>query len=204
MRKPKLRELAEAIRSLFSPPYTSKFPHAPSVPFPNFRGSPEFHEKDCIGCKACAEVCPPKAIDVFDLTDKTPPMRRLELHYDRCIFCGHCELNCTTKKGVTLSQKYDTATFDLKDSFDAVEKELVLCEVCGVIVGARDHLLWTSRQVKAKQYANPTLVLVSQQALGLVGRPSPRAQDLPLERSDIMRILCPKCRRDVILRETWG
>ncbi len=203
MRKPKLRELGEAIRSLLKGPYTTKFPFGPSVPPPNFRGKPEFREKDCVGCGACAEVCPANAIDVIERVDVSPPVRRLELHYDRCIFCGHCNLNCITEKGVVLTQEYDLATFDLKDCVESVEKELVLCEVCGAVVGAREHLLWIAEQVKAKKYANPTLIRISQEELGLISKAAPRPE-VVLDRSDIMRILCPRCRRQVIVREIWG
>ena len=38
MRYPKLRELREAIKSLFSRPYTIKYPAEPSVPPERFRG----------------------------------------------------------------------------------------------------------------------------------------------------------------------
>ena len=203
MKKPKLRELLEAIKALLKGPYTSRFPYEPHTPPPNFRGKPQFYKDDCIGCGACAEVCPADAIDVTEITDAKPPVRKFELHYDRCIFCGHCELNCTTEKGVRLSQVYDLATFDLAGCVETVEKELVLCEVCGAVVAPKDQLRWIARKVKAKKYANPNLIRISQEELGLVRGLGPRPE-IVLERSDVMRILCQKCRREVIVREIWG
>ena len=64
MRKPKLRELKEAATSLFSRPYTIKYPYEPSIPPETFRGKPEFVEEECVGCGACAQICPARAIEV--------------------------------------------------------------------------------------------------------------------------------------------
>jgi len=203
MRKPKLRELREAIRAFFKGPYTTKFPAEPCVPVEGFRGAPKYHEEDCIGCCACAEVCPAIAIKVTDDVKSSPPMRTFELNYGNCIFCGQCQLNCTTEKGIMLSKEYDLAGLDKTQHYERVQKELVLCEMCGAIVGARDHLKWIARQLGAKQYANPTLLLIAQEEDGLVGKESTRP-DLSPQRSDMIRILCPKCRRDVVLREIWG
>jgi len=57
MRKPKLRELGEAIRAIFKGPYTSRFPFKPSPAAPTFRGKVEFNSDKCILCGACVEVC---------------------------------------------------------------------------------------------------------------------------------------------------
>src|SRR3989304_9649617 len=118
MRKPKLRELGEAVRAFFKGPYTIKYPKEPSAAFEGFRGAPRYHEEDCIGCCACAEVCPALAIKVIDDVKSAPPMRTLELNYGNCIFCGQCELNCTTEKGIILSQEYDLASLDKTKQYE--------------------------------------------------------------------------------------
>ncbi len=46
MKYPKLRELKEAVISLLTPAYTSKFPAEPHVPFEKFRGKPEVDDKE--------------------------------------------------------------------------------------------------------------------------------------------------------------
>ena len=204
MKKPKLRELAEAVKSLFSRPATVNFPAQPHVPPEGFRGKPKFYKDDCIGCCACAEVCPSQCILVTDDPAAAPPMRRLDLNYGACIFCGQCELNCTTEKGVRLSTEFDLAAFDRTACVESVEKELVLCDLCGAVIGARDHLLWLAERLGAKRYANPTLILLADGEMGLVEPAAPRQPDRPLDRADAMRILCPKCRRATVLRETWG
>jgi len=201
--KPKLRELVEAIKAVVKGPYTTKFPAVPSEPFEAYRGKPEYDEAECIGCVACAEICPSKAIHVVDDVSASPPVRRLELHYDECMFCGQCELYCTTAKGIHLTQEYDLGTLDRSECRVSVEKELVTCEVCGAVVGARDHILWVARKLGTKAYANPTLLIVRDESEGLVGEVSPRP-DGPTSRSDLFRVLCPRCRRAVLVRETWS
>lgn len=103
-----------------------------------------------------------------------------------------------------MTTEYDLACFDRTQAVESVEKELVLCEVCGVVIGAREHLLWVAERLGAKRYANPTLILLADGELGLVSGQPARERDRPLDRSDTMRILCPKCRRATVLRETWG
>ncbi len=204
MKKPKLRELGEAVKALVRGPATIKFPFEPYEAPEGFRGKPTYSEDDCIGCGACAEVCPSQCIALVDDTEAKPPVRRLAIHFDACIYCGQCELNCITEKGVHLTTEYDLACFDRTACLETIEKELVLCEVCGAVVGCRDHLLWVAERLGAKRYANPTLILLADGELGLVSGESHRDPDRPPDRSDTMRVLCPKCRRTTVLRETWG
>lgn len=204
MKKPKLRELGEAIKAVIRGPVTIKFPAEPYEAPEAFRGKPQYDQDECVGCGACAEVCPSQCIAVTDDVDAQPPVRRLEIHTDACIYCGQCELNCTTEKGVHLTTEYNLACFDRSTCREAVEKELVLCEVCGAVIGCRDHLLWVAERLGAKRYANPTLILLADGELGLVSGSAHRDPDRPLDRSDTMRVLCNACRRTTVLRETWG
>ncbi len=203
MRKPKLRELKEAIRAVFRGPYTTKYPFEPHVPPDGFRGRSEYNEDDCIGCKACAEVCPALAIKVEDDTAADPPVRRLTIHHDKCVFCGQCELNCTVETGVQLTKTFDMATFDRSELRNSIEHELVICQSCGAVVGTRKHLIWLAEKLGAKAYANPTLILTADGSMGLA---EPFADDVaePLARNELMRILCTDCRRTIVIREVWG
>ena len=113
MRYPKLRELIEAIKSLVGRPYTSPFPKIPHKPYAKFRGKPEYSEKDCVGCLACEEVCPANAIEHADVVENAKATRRITLHLDICQFCGNCQANCITEKGIQLYED-DNYTFSDK------------------------------------------------------------------------------------------
>ena len=204
MRKPKLRELKEAVRAVFSRRYTTRYPFQPHTPPDGFRGQPKFQEDSCIGCKACAEVCPALAISVVDDLQADPPVRRLVQYSDKCIFCGQCELNCTTSDGIKLTKIYDMATLDRSSLVEPIEHELVLCEVCGVVVGTRKHLRWVAEQLGAKAYANPTLIVVADGGMKLAVPDAGRQAEPTLARNDMMRIMCPVCRRTMVVRELWG
>jgi len=204
VRKPKLRELKEAVRAVFGPRFTTTYPFEPHTPPDGFRGKPEFQDDDCIGCRACAEVCPALAITVVDDTRADPPTRRLEQRSDKCVFCGQCELNCTTKTGIKLSKIYSLATLDRSELVESIEHELILCEVCGATVGTRKHLRWVAERLGAKAYANPTLIVAADGGMKLAAADAGRPQEPILARNDAMRIMCPACRRTMVVRELWG
>lgn len=198
MRYPKLRELKEAILALVKGPYTTRFPFEPHVPEKRFRGKPEYFKDGCVGCKACAEVCTTGCIEVKDISDSEPPIRKLELHYDSCIFCGQCQAACITQEGIKLSNKFDLAVFDRGQAVESVEKELALCEACGCIVGAKDHLAWVAKRLGPLAYSSPTAYLSALKELKLAYLDAAKQEELT--RQDRVKILCPKCRREVTLK----
>jgi hydrogenase-4 component H len=207
MKYPKLRELGEAIRALIKGPYTSKFPFEPHTPPKKFRGKPIPDDEYCIGCLACSEVCPPDAIEVVD--DPEKGVRKIYRYYDRCIFCGQCEANCTTEKGVRMSNEYDLAAFDRNQLRCEQEFELVLCEKCGAIIGAKKHLLWLVKKLGPLTYGNFPLLLTAQKELktlmpDIPSSPHPLSESPPHVRSDIFRILCPKCRHEALIFDQYG
>jgi hydrogenase-4 component H len=196
----KLPYLPEAIRAVVRGPYTVKFPFGETYDTGKYRGAPVWDKDICIGCGACCEVCPAGAIEMVDDTEADPPVRRFTLDYGRCIFCGHCHYNCTTDDGIYQTTDWDLATFDLGTARTDVEKELLMCEKCGCVIAPRDHVLWVARKVGPKAYANPTLAITLEG--GMVTVPQvPSEPGKHADRSDIMRVVCPHCRRVVVLSE---
>ncbi len=201
MKWPKLRELGEALRSLFSAPYTTKFPKKPTIPPPRFRGIILFDEESCIGCGACVEVCPAKARTLED--DLEAGIRHVVYLKDMCIYCGQCVEYCATKKSIFHTVDYDLSFVDKTKYRDEIEKELVFCENCGAVITTKAQLEWIALRVGELAYSNPTLVLARQQELNTVEM-DPQPNGSHPYRSDHQRLLCPNCRRKVILNEIWG
>jgi hydrogenase-4 component H len=197
---PKLRELREAIIALIKGPYTTSFPARPHHPKPKFRGKTEFFPDDCVGCGACAQVCPTHTIEVQDIVDKEKKVgkRILRLYYDNCIFCGNCVQNCITQKGIKQTSEFDLSTYDRRSIYSEVEKELLLCQICGEPITTVEHLEWISEKVGPSAFSNPTLYLSKLKSLGLA-----HYEDvvglIPFKRARRHLILCHKCRREATL-----
>ena len=203
MRKPKLRELWEAIKVLFVyGPYTSKFPKELTVPPEEFRGKPQFDTDVCIGCGACSEVCPSRSIEIIDDLEKKT--RTLKLRYDICNFCGQCNLYCTTENGIIYTTEYDLADLDRSAMNVTIERDLILCEICGGVVGTKEHLQWITKRLGSLAYSNPTLILSSFDDPSQLEPIDPHEKERKIYREDIFRILCPECRRKVYLTEEWS
>lgn len=192
------RILKLAVKSLLTKPFTTKFPVESYEPIPQFRGRPRFNQDECIGCGACAEVCPSKCIDVTDNTVSSPPARKLVQHLDACIWCGQCERYCTTKKGIKLTTEYDCAEFIPGSFDDAVEKELLLCENCGAVIAPVAQLIWLVRKLGPLAFANPTLMLVSHKELAVIDKGVQVQTTEPIRNQRVM-IQCPKCLRKTAL-----
>lgn len=202
MKYPKLRELKEAIRALIKGPYTSKFPFKPHVPFEKFRGRPYFYEEECVGCTACAQVCPARAIEVEDKLENGKFVRKLTVRWDICIFCGNCEANCLTGKGIRLSREFDFATCGKREElFHEVEKELILCECCKDPIVPFDQYVWLTERLGPYIFTNSSLSLFYLKMLRLATQVKFEPKKEPeFNRSERIRILCPRCRREAVIK----
>jgi len=200
MKYPKIRELKEAVVSLLTPAYTSKYPAEPHIPFDKFRGKPVVDNENCVGCETCANVCPPNAITFIDTKEKG--IRTIKRDYGKCIFCGLCQEHCITKKGVILSDKiFDMAVFDRDKNIEYQEKELLICESCGAVITTKEHLHYMHRKLGPKAFSSILNLNLLNQKLKLA-----EGHDLNVEvrdglkRKDMFNIICPNCLRQVLVK----
>jgi formate hydrogenlyase subunit 6/NADH:ubiquinone oxidoreductase subunit I len=207
LRWPKIRELKEAVVAVFSPRFTTRFPAKPCQVPEKYRGKPEFDEKECIGCSACVNVCPTQALTMVDEVKANPPVRRITQRYDCCIFCGNCHENCTTEKGIRLTNQWDLATLDRESTKQIHEHELQLCEKCGAVIGTKKHLVWLYERLGPLAYTNPSLIVAKSADLKRPGieelsRQAKQAppKDADIQPGDFMKILCPSCKYELNIR----
>ncbi|MEN8227121.1 MAG: 4Fe-4S dicluster domain-containing protein [Bacteroidota bacterium] len=200
MKYPKIRELKEAVVSLVTPAYTSKFPHKPHTPFDNFRGKPEVDDKHCVGCETCANVCPPNAITISD--DRESGKRIITRDYGKCIFCGMCEEHCITGKGVVLSNKiFDLAVFERDKIVEEQEKELVVCKHCQAIITTEEHINYLHKKLGAKAFASILNLNLLNEKLQLAPKDDVELEVKDgLKRKDMFNIICPNCMRSVLIK----
>lgn len=191
---------------VFSPRFTTRFPAKPCVVPERYRGKPEFDLDNCIGCGACVNVCPTgDCLSQVDDLQADPPVRKITLHYSACIFCGNCQDNCTTEKGIRLSNQWDLATFDREATTETHEFELQLCEKCGAVVGTKKHLVWLAEKLGPLAYTNPSILIAKNadllaRALQPPPESAPSGDEQTPDTSDFMRILCPKCKCELNIR----
>ncbi|MFH1352521.1 MAG: 4Fe-4S dicluster domain-containing protein [bacterium] len=192
MKYPKLRELKEAIISLFSRPATTKYPFGKAEIHPRFKGKPE-PQDTCIGCGGCINWCPSEAIE--EVNDLVKKKRKTIWHYDRCIMCGECERVCTTGDGVKMVPEFELAGFDRKLMCDEKECSLLVCEKCGEIITTREHIIWMLDKIGEKQTANLAMVNEKLKDLGIIDETNKK---ITLDkRDDLFVLLCPKCRHRI-------
>jgi len=191
------RILKEAIRSVFKGPYTTDFPYVPHRPPESFRGKPEFNESKCVGCGACCQVCPSGALSYQDLIENDKAKRKLVLRLDLCIFCGQCQANCITEDGIILTNEFDLATTGKREQLrQEIEKEMVICELCKKPIACFDHIAWTIKKLGPLYVSNSSLVTFQQKII-TIKEDFPKSEK-DILRSDRFRILCPRCRREVV------
>jgi hydrogenase-4 component H len=119
-------KIKEALICLEAGRVTLPYPFAPASTPKGFRGLPSVDVTKCIACGGCASVCPPSLIEIVDEPDRTTITR----FFERCIYCGRCADVCS-EKAITMTDKFETATNDIKDLRVIHHIYMATCSRCG-------------------------------------------------------------------------
>lgn len=105
---------------------TLPYPFVKINPKEGFRGRPVLDGDKCLGCGACAQVCPPRTIFVIDDQDT----RTIQIDYCRCTYCARCEEVCPAGS-IKLNSEFELATTDKNDMKLTATLMMAKCKQCG-------------------------------------------------------------------------
>jgi len=110
-----------------------------------FRGNPHVDQAKCVGCSACAHVCPADAIEIVGSGTE----RRVRFMHKDCIFCGSCQDVCPTE-AVELragrKEWFQTKEASLSEAYLVVKT----CRLCGEPYMPEAQVAWALRRMDEK------------------------------------------------------
>jgi len=121
-----ISKLKQALICLKAGRVTLGYPYKPAPPPQGFRGKLKVDIDKCVGCAGCANVCPPRAIEVVDL-DRG--WRKIQFNLTRCICCGRCQEVCP-EEAVKLTDEFELSTNTKEDLTVAIEVYMDTCQRC--------------------------------------------------------------------------
>lgn len=98
-------------RHLFKKAFTVQYPEERREIPERSRGLHVYNIKKCMGCKACARVCPNNCIEIeVSTTEKGKKViEKFDIYLGRCMFCGLCIDHCIGKGVLKTTPDYEFA-----------------------------------------------------------------------------------------------
>ncbi len=119
-----LRPLKVVGKHLFKTPITVQYPEERLTPPKRFRGLHLYDHEKCMGCGACAKICPNKCIElkVTVGSDGKKKIEEFNIFLGRCIFCGLCIDYCVGKGVLKNSPEYEIAGYDRESLLYGIDR----------------------------------------------------------------------------------
>ena len=125
-------ELKEAFMSLKDKKVELPKPVKSPSFLPSIHNKMMIYDKKCIGCGACATVCPASCISISD----NKKYRILIINVANCIYCGLCGEVCP-EKAITLTPGNELHSFNKDNLNHELRIRLKRCECCRGIIGTK-------------------------------------------------------------------
>ena len=146
-----ISELKEALVSLATATtgVLKPEPSTPSLPSPQHKMV--IYDKKCIGCGACATVCPADAISVVE----NRKYRVITITLAQCIYCGMCVNNCP-ENALSLHPGDELSSPTKDHLHHELKIKLKRCEQCRTMMGPQKSItktfkdIFSSRDLTAK------------------------------------------------------
>lgn len=107
-----------------------------------FRGNPQVDQAKCVGCGACAHVCPADAIEI----NGSGTERRVRFMHKDCIFCGSCQDVCPSEAVELRAGR--TEWFEAKEaSRSDAHLSVRQCRLCGAPYMPEAQVAWALRRL---------------------------------------------------------
>jgi ferredoxin len=118
-----------------------RLPALPAPP-PGFRGDPHVDPQKCMGCGACAHLCPADAIEILDQGGE----RIVRFNRRDCIFCATCQDVCPSQ-AVELAQREKSWFSDKDASRSEARLPVARCLACGAPYVPAEQVAWAMRKL---------------------------------------------------------
>lgn len=139
------RAVKEALKGLGNC-VTIKYPFGPPAHLPEgFRGKIQIDKEKCMGCGACAMLCPSSADTAID----GPEFRTIRIMFGRCVFCATCQEVCPPE-ALKLTKEFDLTTYKLEEASVSNDIPWAKCANCGHVLSPSPQLDWGIKSVLEK------------------------------------------------------